>query len=160
GWIDEPIECPICLTPGTRIDTPNGLRAIEAMKPGDPVWTTDADGNRIAGRVVQVVERNVVVPHTLLGVHLRDGRRIRISPGHPLTDGRTIRDLAAGDPLDGSSIIAVSVIRSRHSVTRDLLPSGPTGHYWANGIRMGSTLHHAARPTVRRDALVHSGRLG
>ena len=41
-----PPNCPICLARGSLIETPAGPRAVEDLKVGDPVWTTDASGAR------------------------------------------------------------------------------------------------------------------
>ena len=46
-------ECPICLARGTLIATPNGPVAVDQLQPGDPIWTTDASGKRVASVVVQ-----------------------------------------------------------------------------------------------------------
>ena len=36
------------------------------------------------------------------------------------------------------------------SATYDLLPAGPTGTYWAQGVLIGSTLHRIIRATSNR----------
>jgi len=55
-------------------------------------------------------------------------------------DGRALGDLNAGDLLDGAHVILLERLPYGGIVTYDLLPSGGTGFYWANGILMGSTL--------------------
>jgi hypothetical protein len=50
-----------------------------------------------------------------------------------------IRDLHAGDPYDGS-VVASVVLVPYAGTTWDLLPSGPTGTYFANGVLLGNTL--------------------
>jgi hypothetical protein len=45
-----------------------------------------------------------------------------------------------GDILDGSEVISVEIIHLHDSGTYDLLPSGASGAYWANGILLRSTL--------------------
>ena len=47
----EPI-CPICLAAGTLIETPDGTVAVERLRLGDPIWTLDVDGRRVAGTVI------------------------------------------------------------------------------------------------------------
>ena len=46
----------------------------------------------------------------------------------------------AGDRLDGATIVAVLPVHLSDGGTYDLLPSGPTGDYWAGGVLLGSTL--------------------
>jgi hypothetical protein len=70
---------------------------------------------------------------------LADGRTVVASPGHPRADGRTIRDLQPGDRYDGS-VVASTIVVPYAGATWDLLPSGPTGTYFANGVLLGSTL--------------------
>ena len=41
-------SCPICLARGTLIATPIGPVAVDQLRPGDPIWTTDASGKRVA----------------------------------------------------------------------------------------------------------------
>jgi hypothetical protein len=45
-----------------------------------------------------------------------------------------------GDLLDGGRIIQLERLPYTGMATYDVLPSGGTGVYWANGILMGSTL--------------------
>jgi hypothetical protein len=63
-----------------------------------------------------------------------------VSPGHPTGDGRAARDLAIGDALDNATIVSVERVRYAGGATFDVLPAGPTGMYWANGVLLGSTL--------------------
>jgi hypothetical protein len=49
-------------------------------------------------------------------------------------------DLAVNDRLDGALVINVERLHYAGTATYDLLPSGDTGFYWANGILIGSTL--------------------
>ena len=71
---------------------------------------------------------------------LADGRRVRASPAHPTADGRVLADLGVGQMLDGSSVLRADAIPYGETATWDILPSGSTGVYWANGIVLGSTL--------------------
>lgn len=132
--------CPICLAQGTLIDTPRGAVAVEALQAGDPVWTMNAAGERVAGTIVRLGSTKVPATHEVIHILLRDGRELFASPGHPTADGRTIGDLQAGDFLDGAPVMLVKRLPYRGEATFDLLPSGETGHYWANGILLNSTL--------------------
>jgi hypothetical protein len=75
-------------------------------------------------------------------VHLRlaDGRELLASPGHRAADGRPLGSLVVGDGLDGSTITLWELVPYAGGRTYDLLPAGPTGQYWANGILLSSTL--------------------
>jgi hypothetical protein len=152
GWIDGQgiievqdrtptvASCPICLALHTLIATPRGPVAVEALRAGDSVWTMNAAGERVAGMVLMVTQTPVPAWHKMVHVVLEDGRELWVSPGHPTADGRTIGDLKAGDSLDGSRVVSAERVRYGQPATYDLLSSGATGFYWANGILMESTL--------------------
>jgi len=132
--------CPICLAKGTLIDTPRGAVAVEEMRVGMPVWTTAHGGDRVAGVVLKVVQVLVPVGHRVMHLKLADGRELFASPAHPTADGRTLSALLPGDLLDGSRITQIEQTVYIGAATYDILPSGPSGFYWANGILVGSTL--------------------
>ncbi len=132
--------CPICLARGTRIATPNGDVPVEELQPGDPVWTADASGRRVAAVVLATGSTPVPPTHLLVRLALADGRVVAASPGHPLPDGRRVGSLRPGDTVDGSTVVSAERIPDADARTFDLLPSGPTGAYWANGILVASTL--------------------
>ena len=78
--------------------------------------------------------------HDAVRIELSDGRSVTASAGHPTVDGRTVGELRVGDRLDGATIVAASAVHLIDGATYDLLPSGPTGRYWAGGVPLGSTL--------------------
>jgi hypothetical protein len=139
-------NCPICLAAGVRIDTPNGRTLVQDMHVGMPVWTTDRHGRPIVGVVVETGHMEAPFGHEVVRLTLADGRTVMASPGHPTADGRTVGDLQPGDRYDGSMVARVALIPYA-GATWDLLPSGPTGAYFANGVLLGSTLA-LARVTV------------
>ncbi|HLO33266.1 MAG TPA: Hint domain-containing protein [Anaerolineales bacterium] len=132
--------CPICLAAGTLIDTPHGAVAVENLRAGDPVWTVNAAGERVVGKILELGSVKVPATHQVVHVLLNDGRELWASPGHPTADGRALGNLKAGERLGGSRIALVERLPYQGTATYDLLPSGGTGFYWANGILMGSTL--------------------
>lgn len=135
-----PPPCPICLALGTRIATPSGEIAVQDLRSGDMVWTSDADGARVSAPLIAVGNTPVPATHVVVRVALDDGRLVYVSPGHPTADGRHIGDLAAGDTLDGTRIASVERAAYGGGATYDILPAGATGVYWANGVLLGSTL--------------------
>ena len=132
--------CPICLAAGSLIDTPNGAIAVENLEIGQPVWTMNEAGERVEGKILEIGSVRVPRTHQVIHVHLSDGRELWASPGHPTADGRILGDLKTGDVLDGAKITLIKQVPYPGVATYDLLPSGATGFYWANGILMGSTL--------------------
>jgi hypothetical protein len=135
-----PPQCPICLALGTRIDTPRGEIAVQDLRIGDFVWTSDADGARVSAPLIAVGNTPVPATHIVVRVALDDGRLLYVSPGHPTADGRRVGDLAPGDSLDGARIASAERVAYSGGATYDILPAGATGTYWANGVLLGSTL--------------------
>jgi hypothetical protein len=136
----ERFACPICLVEGVRIATPTGSVAVQDVRVGMRVWTTDANGRRIVGVVLRIGHMQAPLGHEVVRLTLADGRVVTASPGHPTADGRTLGQLRVGDRLDGSRVVSADPIPYGGSETFDLLPSGPTGTYVADGILLGSTL--------------------
>jgi hypothetical protein len=135
-------NCPICLAANTLIATPNGEVLVTDVRPGMLVWTQTPDGRRVAARVVEAGSTPVPVGHLMVRLALADGRLLLASPGHRSADGRPLGTLAPGDRLDGSTIVGWELVPYGSDRTYDLLPAGPTGTYWANGILLSSTLIH------------------
>jgi hypothetical protein len=132
-------NCPICLSDTTRIDTTNGPVRVTDLRVGDLVWTIDGSGARVALPLVLVSSVDAPAGHEVLHIVLQDGRGMTASPGHPAADGRLLGALAVGEELDGSRITSIERLPYRGR-TYDVLPAGPTGVYWANGVLLGSTL--------------------
>jgi len=104
------------------------------------VWTTDEVGGRVLGRIVEIGSTPVPPTHMVVHLILSDRRTVDISPGHRLSDGRAVGNLRPGDLVDGAMVVSAGLQAYGGGATFDLLPSGPTGVYWANGIRLASTL--------------------
>ncbi|HEX7949480.1 MAG TPA: Hint domain-containing protein [Candidatus Limnocylindrales bacterium] len=136
----EAPNCPICLARGTAIDTPAGEVAVERLRPGDPVWTLDEAGRRVAGLVIAIGSTRAPANHRVIRLVLADGRTVTASPGHPLADGRLLGTLQPGDLVDGSRVATTTKLAYRGGETFDLVVSGPTGIYLSDGIPLGSTL--------------------
>ncbi len=132
--------CPICLAQDTLIDTPQGKIPVQDLRQGMAVWTVDAFGKRVLGTILKTAKTPVPATHQMVHVVLNDGREILASPGHPIGDGRIFNDLSVGDVLDGSRIITVEKVPYGKGYAYDILPSGATGFYVANGILIDSTL--------------------
>jgi hypothetical protein len=140
-------QCPICLAAGDRVATPLGEVPVQDIRVGMPVWTTDLRGRRIPGVVLQTGRMQAPLGHQVVRVTLADGRTVVASPGHPTADGRAIGALEPGDQLDGSRVVATVLVGYAGRATLDLLPSGPTGTYFVNGVLLGSTLSVRATPS-------------
>ena len=134
------LNCPICLAPGTLIDTPLGPRRVAELRAGMPVFTLDKGGRRLCARIRLTGSSAVPPTHSMIRLALADGRSVAASPGHPLADGRHFSSVGTGDTVDGSRVIDVSREACTARATWDLLPSGPTGLYWADGVLLASTL--------------------
>jgi hypothetical protein len=133
-------NCPICLAAGTLIATAGGPIRVTDLHLGDSVWTVAADGSRVEGRVMALGSVAFPLGHDAVRLTLADGRSVTVSPGHPTADGRTVGQLRPGDRLDGATVVSAVTVHLADGGTYDLLPSGPTGRYWADGVLLGSTL--------------------
>jgi hypothetical protein len=135
----EPM-CPICLSLGTVIDTPVRATPVEDLRIGDPVWTLDAAGRRVAATVIGIGQTPAPAGHVVVRLELADGRTLTASPGHPLADRRLVGDLRRGDIVDGSVVRMADRQPYTSAETFDILVSGPTGTYLSSGIALGSTI--------------------
>lgn len=131
--------CPICLAGGTFIDTANGLVVVENLDVGMLVWTLDENEQRVAAPILKIGMTPAPASFELLQINLADGRAVTASPGHPAADGRLLAELRPGDILDGFPIVTIEIV-AYEGRTYDILPSGATGFYWADGILLASTL--------------------
>ena len=133
-------NCPICLSGNTFIDTPDGPINVKELKVGMAVLTQDSSGLKQTGIIINTGKTLVPPTHMMVHVILADKRELYVSPNHPTADGRLFGELGVGDTLDGSKITSVALVPYNGTYTYDILPSGPTGFYWANGILVKSTL--------------------
>ncbi len=132
--------CPICLSGDTLIDTPDGELNIRDLKVGMRAWTIDTSGKKQPAVIFRTRKTLVPNDHKMVHIVLDDEREIFGSRGHPTIDGRIFGDLKKGDALDGSFVKSVELVVYNERYTYDILLSGDTGFYWANGILVGSTL--------------------
>ncbi|HUQ79155.1 MAG TPA: Hint domain-containing protein [Patescibacteria group bacterium] len=132
-------NCPICLARGTRIATPDGEVAVEDIRVGRLVWSIDAGGRWAVATVVRIGRTPVAASHRVVRLVLGDGRVLRASPGHPLADGRLLAAIRAGEIVDGARVVSATLEAYAGESTFDLLPSGPTGVYRADGVALVST---------------------
>jgi len=144
--------CPICLSVGTMIGSPEGAVPVERLRLGDEVWTLDANGRRLAGTVIALGSTAAPADHHVVRLVLADGRAVTASPGHPLPDGRRLGDLRLGDAVDGSRVVVADLIVYAGGDTYDLVASGPTGAYFAGGIPLASTLRPASATAPKTSA--------
>jgi hypothetical protein len=133
--------CPICLAKNTLIDTPVGAIAIQQLQTGDAVWTESTSGERVVTSVTMASKTLVPSNHKMIELILSDGRTLLVSSGHPTIDGRTVGDLISGNLYDNARVVTTKRVPYSDEYTYDILPSGETGFYFANGIPLDSTLH-------------------
>ncbi|HEX8615130.1 MAG TPA: hemagglutinin repeat-containing protein [Telluria sp.] len=113
---------PCCFAPGTLVATPSGYVAIEALKPGDQVWTRldDNTGEVFSAAVTETHLRDDQPIYRLTLRQEGTGSKARqeellVTPGHPFyISGRgfiSAIDLKSGDRLTsrGKSTSTVSV---------------------------------------------------
>ncbi len=132
--------CPICLSENTRIDTPSGPVLVKNVPEGAPIWTSNSSGSRRISVVMKTGRVKVPERHQMVHFVLSDGRELSASPGHKLADGRALGSILPGDIVDGAQVIIAEIIPYKGNYTYDILPSGETGTYWANGVPVRSTI--------------------
>ena len=113
---------------------------MEYFKKGMAVWTVDDSGKRITAGVVETAVTSVPSSFQMVTVRLDDDRTVTASPSHPTAEGRALGSYQVGDTLDGALVVVVEHVIYNGGATYDLLPSGETGLYWANGVLLKSTL--------------------
>jgi hypothetical protein len=145
-WPDGKPE-PRCLAKDTLVATPRGEVRVGDLRVGDPVYTVDAHGRRIAVSLIQTTRLPVRPGHRMTRLELDDGRVLVASEEHPtcaLASGASsegiVARLAVGGEYDGAGVKRSEVEIYREPATFDVLPAGDTGCYWANGVLVGSTL--------------------
>jgi hypothetical protein len=129
---------PVCASPDTPIATPTGERPIAEIRVGDLVYSVDHGAIRAVP--VARIGSTRVAHHKVVEVRLNSGRRLAISPSHPIGDGRSFGDLRRGDVLDGYAIESAELVSYVHDATYDILPASETGMYFAAGAAIASTL--------------------
>lgn len=134
-------SCPICLSGDALIETPVGLISVQDLRIGMPVWTADEAGRRFSGIVMKTSMVPAPPEHQMVHLVFDDGRELFVSPGHPTAGKKTVGDIIVNDFYDGARVISSDLVEYGDTATYDILPSGKTGFYWANGILLGSTLH-------------------
>lgn len=136
--------CPrICLSGSTLIATLDGAVPVRDLRTGMSIWTADGKGVQQAASILKTARIAVGADQQMVQLKLEDGRELLASPGHPTADGRLLGSLQAGDTVDGVRVLSANLVPYSEGYTYDVLPSGETGHYWANGILLGSTLKSA-----------------
>ena len=128
----------VCAAADTPIATPTGERPIASLAVGDVVYGP-RDGALAPVRVT-AISRTRVWRHTLVRVHLGNGRVVEMSAGHPTVDGSRFGALTRGATLGGAAVRSTEVIDYDGSHTYDILTDGDRGAYVAAGVLVGSTL--------------------
>ncbi len=139
-----------CLSGDTLISTPDGDVLIKNLKPGSPVFTREASGEKSVKSVIRTAKVPVPDGYEIYRLTFNDGKVLLVSGGHPTADGRIISGLEAGDSLDGKGIVSVERVIYADGYTYDILPEGGTGIYWANGVALGSTLSQPPPASLTR----------
>lgn len=137
-----PCCCLSCLSSSTMIATPLGNINVKKIKVGQLVYSANEYGKKICVPVVKTSKVFVSKTHKIIYIALEDGRKLLVSPTHPLIGTKKICQLAIGAKYDGSIISDFEILDYEDKYTYDLLPESATGYYWANGILIGSTLHY------------------
>ncbi len=126
---------PICCSYNTRIKTTGLEKNIADIKERDLVISDENKPVRVI-KVSKIEVKN----HQVLKITLNDATVLELSPGHPTSDGRLVKDLMVGDKIDNRIVIEIKLIPYKYKYTYDILPDSKSGNYYANGVLIGSTL--------------------
>jgi hypothetical protein len=142
-----------CVIAGSQIATPSGPRPVEALVPGDVVWTQGPHGLE-EGRV-SAVYRSWAFRHRVLS--LADGGRLGVTDSHPIaTEAGWVRagDIEAPQVVitrqGGARVETVKAVRGIVAVYD--LTVEPNHNFFANGV-----LTHNKRTSANDSAAI--GRL-
>ena len=136
GW------CSTCASPETPIATLMGERPIADLRVGDLVYSVHE--RAVTAVPIGRVSSTPVRDRRVVRLSLSNGATLQISPGHPTADGRSFRELVAGDLLDAQhEVLSAEFVPYSHERTYDILPNSTTATYFAAGALVGSTLHGA-----------------
>ena len=125
-----------CIVEGTLIDTPGGLRPIEALEIGDPISSMGDDGTLAVGRIVGKEEYTVGRYRELV---FSDDRTLGVTSSHPLATASGWRQ---ADRLTGQerirtkdSWLPLKSITDRSDRVRVYdLSVTPHANFFANGL--------------------------
>lgn len=132
-----------CLPPNTAIKTPNGGTQIKLLNIGDTVLSINNKKEIIEVPIISKDSVNVSINHKVLKIALADGRELQVTPEHPDANYYQLIKHKIGEFLDGSAIIGMEIVDYRYEYTYDILPKSSSGVYWANDIKIGSTLFYS-----------------
>ena len=123
-----------------RVHDPSQTPSVRFRHRDDHLCARHKQGIRVRATVEKTIKREIPVPYEMLHLVLSDGRALFVSPLHPLIDGRLAGSLAVGSLVDNAPVREAGSLPYNEGATYDILPSGDTGFYWANGILLASTL--------------------
>jgi hypothetical protein len=90
-----------CVVEGEVVDTPDGPRPIQDLKPGDSIYCRNPAGDRVEG-TIQVVLANCAA--SFLTFEFSDGTRLRVTSVHPIATPQGYRP--AGQLRQGDVVMA------------------------------------------------------
>ena len=132
--LEDPQRYNKCMSADTLISAPCGPKVISAVKTGDLVMSGSVYVKVL--KVSKVKAKN----HRVCMVTFDDKTVLKMSPGHPAAEGVTAEQLKKGSVLDGRGIVENILIDYSFDYTYDILPDSADGSYYANGVRVLSTL--------------------
>ena len=148
-----------CLLPGTRVETPDGPRAIEELRPGDRVVSV------VAGRPVEARVQACTLVHAESYIRIHAGGRVvRATAEHPFRVGDGVYKIA-GELKPGDSVMVLEDGRLKPcAVDRVQTLAEPTTAYnltvWPGGsfVAEGLVVHNKGcflpdTPIVRADGV-------
>jgi len=158
GAIIDDVSMLVCFTAGVQIDTGSGFSAVEALRPGDPVWTQDAGlqpvrwiGQRQIGvaamRADPMLWPVVFAPGSLGGG--LPHRRMALSPQHRLCRSGWRAELHFGH---AEVLVPALALVNGTTITRTL-PRAPVSyvHFLLDGhqiVRSDGVLSESFLPTA------------
>lgn len=142
-----------CLPQDALIETPMGKRQVNLLKAGDPVFSMDERGRKIIMPLAKVNSVPAGKNHQMTRLDFENGARVMATPGHPMPWHRVVQNVVFSS--DSVRVTARQTVPYYGPATWDILPEGPTGYYFIDGIAVASTLSESS-PDKTADSIYNA----
>lgn len=150
-----------CFPEGSRVQTPEGIRDIAQLQPGDEVLAADVEGNMFYSKVVTFMDRDPNATRQFIEVTSDDGVTITTTPSHLLllSEGNGWRASFAADVKEGDILLTKGqekLNRSKVISTKLVLRKGVYAPLTTAGTLLVDDALASCYALVRSHSLAHA----